>query len=124
MFGDWDYKAMEQVSRVSAAVWFWIFMLIIVMVMFNVLLAIVIESYTTVKKTAQNAPSLAQTISEMRRRRKQYVQKKRVRLNDIWDAVMKEQKAAGLTEDEILDSERLLTPSFLCELLKLLPYSQ
>ena len=58
MFGDWNWKAMEQVSRITAAVWFWIFMLMIVMVMFNVLLAIVMDSYITVKKTAQNADSL------------------------------------------------------------------
>merc|ERR1719265_1498509 len=55
MFGDWDYKAMEKVGRVSAGVWFWIFMFMIVMVMFNVLLAIVIETYTNVKQSAQNA---------------------------------------------------------------------
>lgn len=110
MFGDWDWKAMEKVSRVTAGIWFWIFMLMIVMVMFNVLLAIVMESYITVKKTAQNASSLFQTMAEMRRRRSQYKAGKRVRLNDILDGIKKEQKAAGLTDDEMLESERLLDP--------------
>merc|ERR1712178_642985 len=85
MFGDWDWKAMEKVSRVTASVWFWIVMLI-----FIVLLAIIIESYTTVKKTSDNAPSIFTTINEMRRRRKQFVEKQRVRLNDIWDAIFAE----------------------------------
>merc|ERR1711871_613978 len=82
----------------------------IVMVMFNVLLAIVMESYIQVKKTAQNAASLQQTISEMRRRRLMYKKGKRVRLNDIFDGISKEQRAAGVTEDEMLESERLLDP--------------
>merc|ERR1711907_306185 len=80
------------------------------MVMFNVLLAIVMESYIQVKKTAQNAASLKQTVSEMRRRRLMYKKGKRVWLNDIYDGIAKEQKAAGVTEDEMLESERLLDP--------------
>jgi len=124
MFGDWDWKAMEMVSRVSAGVWFWIFMLMIVMVMFNVLLAIIMDSYMFVKKKAQNAESLWQTIQVMRRRRQQFVHKERVRLNDIVNAIVKEQKAAGLTDDEIMDSERHISPKFLCELLPNIPYSQ
>merc|ERR1711959_852815 len=71
MFGDWDWKSMERVGRVSAGVWFWIFMFMIVMVMFNVLLAIIIETYTNVKQNAQNAESLFTTMASMYRRRKQ-----------------------------------------------------
>lgn len=124
MFGDWDWKAMEMVSRVTAGVWFWIFMLMIVMVMFNVLLAIVMESYITVKKTAQNAASLIQTVSEMRRRRAQYKKGKRVRLNDILDGIKKEQKATGIDEDEMLESERLLDPHMLLHMVDGLALNQ
>jgi hypothetical protein len=124
MFGDWDYKSMEKVGRVSAGVWFWIFMFMIVMVMFNVLLAIIIETYTEVKKTAQNAESLIKTVTTMHRRRKQTKQGKRVKLNDVMAAIVKEQKEHGLTEDEIFDSERLLTASFLQSLIEKIPYEQ
>lgn len=110
MFGDWDWKAMEQVNRVTAGIWFWIFMLMIVMVMFNVLLAIVMESYMQVKKTAQNAESLYTTTSEMRRRRKMFKAGQRVRLNDIWHGLEEKDKKAGMNEDEFLENEELLTP--------------
>merc|ERR1712106_26377 len=66
------------------------------------------ESYITVKKTAQNAASLFQTMAEMRRRRNEYKQGKRVRLNDIFDGIKKEQKEAGIDEDTMMESERML----------------
>jgi len=124
MFGDWDWKAMEQVNRVVAGIWFWIFMLIVVMVMFNVLLAIIMDSYMQVKKTAQNAESLYTTMSEMRRRRNMFKAGKRVRLNDIWNGLLAKDKKAGLGEDEFLENDEKLTPDMVMDLVPNLKIEQ
>jgi hypothetical protein len=101
---------------VSAGIWFWIFMLMIVMVMFNVLLAIVLDTYITVKKKAMSAETLVRTVSEMRRRRNQYKAGKRVRLNDIFDGIKKKDEEAGINEDEMMKSEEMLTPQLLLDM--------
>mmetsp|Transcript_29682 Transcript_29682/g.54020 ORF Transcript_29682/g.54020 Transcript_29682/m.54020 type:complete len:891 (-) Transcript_29682:54-2726(-) len=114
MFGDWDYTALSDISRIYAAVWFWIFMFIIVMIMFNVLLAIIMDAYCSVKKNAVNASTLPQQVSQMRRRRRETKKKERVRLNDVWNALLKEH---GGNEEEMMSEEnpRKLNAEELCD---------
>merc|ERR1719277_2932206 len=58
MFGDWDWESMEQVRRSIAMVWFSIFMLLMVMILLNMLLAIIMENYMKVKQKISD-PALA-----------------------------------------------------------------
>merc|ERR1719162_2619413 len=38
MYGGWDYESMEQVGRLKTALWFWMFMIIVVLVLQNIML--------------------------------------------------------------------------------------
>lgn len=122
MFGDWDWDAMQEVGRILAGIWFWIFMLVMVVILLNMLLAILMDAYGEVKQHAGNAVTLQRQISEMIRRRKMFKRGERVRLNDIWDCFFKE---IG-DEKEMLDPKnpRKITPKFLLEHVPHIPLSQ
>lgn len=86
MFGDWDWAPMERVNRLYAVVWFGLFMVLVVIILLNMMLAIIMDNYLSVKKQSGKAITLGKQISEMWRRRQMSRRKERVRLNDIWDA--------------------------------------
>merc|ERR1712032_528904 len=50
LFGDWDWPAMQQIGYLWACVWFWLFLLLMFLVLLNIMLAIIMEAYTNVKK--------------------------------------------------------------------------
>jgi len=52
LMGDFDFDAMYIVAPVSATIWFWSFMALIFMVMLNMLLAIILDTYNEVKAEA------------------------------------------------------------------------
>lgn len=115
MFGDWDWSTMDNVRRNISMLWFSGFMLLMVMILLNMLLAIIMENYMKVKKKISDpalAPSLAKQMQEMWRRRQQFKRGERVRLNDIYDAFLALHQG---NEKEMLRSTRVLTPSFLLE---------
>jgi len=90
LFGDWDYKQMELVGLLNCASWFWAFILILFLILLNILLAILMESYADVKAHAVNQTTLKDQISEMVRRYRQTQKKARVRLNEVWKAFFKQ----------------------------------
>lgn len=110
MFGDWDWPSMQEIGRVQAGVWFWIFMMIMVIILLNMLLAILMDAYTAVKESAANAQTLIQQIKEMDRRRKQYKRGERVRLTDVWNWF--EADANGDVK-AVLSNDRSITADFL-----------
>eukprot|EP00746_Dinoflagellata_sp_MGD_P152328 gnl/MRDRNA2_/MRDRNA2_83580_c0_seq3.p1 gnl/MRDRNA2_/MRDRNA2_83580_c0~~gnl/MRDRNA2_/MRDRNA2_83580_c0_seq3.p1 ORF type:complete len:863 (+),score=149.05 gnl/MRDRNA2_/MRDRNA2_83580_c0_seq3:151-2739(+) len=120
MFGDWDWDALSDVGRFYAGLWFWLFLLIMVIILLNILLAVLMDAYACVKQNAGNAQTLPKQISEMIRRRRQFKQKQRVRLNDIWDAFFAE---CG-DEKELLASENIIRPDDLKRKVKDIPASQ
>lgn len=113
MFGDWDFESMEQVRRNMAMLWFSLFMLLMVMILLNMLLAIIMENYMKVKQQISD-PSLAaplnRQMAEMWRRRQQYKRGERVRLNDIYAACLRLHSG---NEREMFKSTRLIDPEFL-----------
>jgi len=116
MYGDWDYDQMEQVGRVKASLWFWLFMIIVVLVLQNIMLAILMEAYTNVKAATKDAPTLASQVKKQIRRFNEARAKKRVRLNDIFDALLESQggdEAAMLMNDDIVwaDELEMLVPN-------------
>merc|ERR1712050_381527 len=92
-FGDWDYDQMKYVGLVHAGMFIWVFVLIIVVLLLNMLLAILMDAYAEVKNSINsdpNAQTLYQQVNGILRRRRQFLNKERVRLNDIWDAYFAE----------------------------------
>mmetsp|Transcript_119853 Transcript_119853/g.373269 ORF Transcript_119853/g.373269 Transcript_119853/m.373269 type:complete len:356 (-) Transcript_119853:25-1092(-) len=92
-----------------------------VMLLLNMLLAILMESYGQVKALAENEASLAQQIQNILRRAQQNRRGERVRLKDIWDALL---RAEGQDDDAMLKSERVLFPRFLVDIVPGIPKSQ
>mmetsp|Transcript_102691 Transcript_102691/g.320019 ORF Transcript_102691/g.320019 Transcript_102691/m.320019 type:complete len:429 (+) Transcript_102691:1296-2582(+) len=110
MFGDWDWDALKEIGYFKAQVWFWLFLVVNVLILMNMLLAIIMDAYTAEKVKAGSAQSLWSQTWEMRRRRKEFKRKERVRLNDIWDVFLKE---GNMDEKAVLQSTRLISPQFL-----------
>mmetsp|Transcript_92812 Transcript_92812/g.199050 ORF Transcript_92812/g.199050 Transcript_92812/m.199050 type:complete len:871 (-) Transcript_92812:18-2630(-) len=106
MFGDWDWTRMKEVGLLSASLWFWIFLIVIVVLLLNMLLAILMDAYSEVKSHTENAQTLPIQISEMVRRRRQFLLGARVRLNDIWNAFFLD---IG-DEKEMVQSKEKITP--------------
>jgi len=124
MFGDWDWGSMQEVQLLLAAMWFWVFILLIVIILLNMLLAILMDSYSVVKSETSEMKSLPAQITDMLRRRRQNRRKERVKLNAIWEhwwVAMKEDLAM---EKEMLDSKRLIAPSDILATVPGIPKSQ
>eukprot|EP00913_Durusdinium_trenchii_P032158 g30112.t1 len=131
MFGDWDWNAMTDVGMLRAAVWFWVFMVMMVLFMLNMLLAIIMDAYQMEKlrgrtrsssvalrkyKTS-DATTLWQQILDMIERRRQYIRGERVRLTDVWKTFRRQY--AG-KEKAMLSSETWTSPRELWQLDQLL----
>lgn len=116
MFGDWDWAPMERVNRFYAVVWFLIFMVLVVIILLNMMLAIIMDNYMSVKKHSGKAVTLGRQITEMWRRRQMLRRKERVKLNDIWDSfesygVGEEQHAKRDEKHEVTaNSIRMIVP--------------
>jgi len=121
MFGDWDWEPVEKVNRAGSYFWFSLFMIFIVIILLNMLLAIIMDNYMNVKKRSAAAQSLGKQISEMWRRRQMLKRKERVRLNDIWDSFL--DNANGRMK-AMCKSERPITAGFLLDLVPDIPPSQ
>eukprot|EP00411_Alexandrium_monilatum_P046945 CAMPEP_0175450498 /NCGR_PEP_ID=MMETSP0095-20121207/62401_1 /TAXON_ID=311494 /ORGANISM="Alexandrium monilatum, Strain CCMP3105" /LENGTH=340 /DNA_ID=CAMNT_0016750973 /DNA_START=1 /DNA_END=1021 /DNA_ORIENTATION=- len=122
MLGFWDWEGMRKEKGLFRAfLWFFTFMVIMVMLLLNMLLAILMESYSNVKALAENEPSLAQQIQNLIRRAQQNRRGERVRLRDIWAALLKLEHG---DDDAILTSTRRLYPRLLADIVPAIPKSQ
>mmetsp|Transcript_73367 Transcript_73367/g.203659 ORF Transcript_73367/g.203659 Transcript_73367/m.203659 type:complete len:903 (+) Transcript_73367:149-2857(+) len=124
MFGDWDWPVIEQIQRTHAGAWFVCFMLIIVIILVNIVVAIMMKAYVTVKESTADSYTLAQQIREMLRRRRQFRNGERVRLNDIWNKFLAEARENGSSEKEMLESTTLITTRLLMEKVENIPPTQ
>lgn len=120
MFGDWDWDVMTEVGLGFAAMWFWLFIVIMVQILLNFLLAILMEAYAEIKAEGANDESLWQQLCEIVRRSRQFKQGKRLRLNDIWDAFFEQFK----DEKAMCSNEDIVKPSDLVRRVKGLKISQ
>jgi len=109
------------VRRWTAMIWFWIFTLLIVIILLNMLLAIVMDNYMNVKQRSSGAITLGGQIRHMWRRYRQSKQKQRVRLASIQAWFLDD--AAG-NEKEMEASTRMITPNFLVDNVPDMPMSQ
>jgi len=58
MMGDFEWEELSQIGRIEAGIWFMTFMMIIVMLMLNMLLAIVMDAYSEQKAATGDAETL------------------------------------------------------------------
>jgi len=121
MFGDWDWEPVEKISRGGSYFWFTLFMIFIVIILLNMLLAIIMDNYMNVKKRSASAQSLSAQANEMWRRRQMLKRKERVRLNDIWDAFLA--NANGRVK-VASNSDRNITADYILDLVPDIPYTQ
>jgi hypothetical protein len=68
LMGDFDYEAMYQEARGMATLWFWSFQVLLVLLMLNMLLAIIMDTYTVVKGASANALSIPQQVVTLAKR--------------------------------------------------------
>lgn len=68
LMGDFDYGSMFAEAREIGTVWFWFFQIILVLLMLNMLLAIIMDTYTEVKGASSNNVTLPEQLRVLIRR--------------------------------------------------------
>ena len=121
MFGDWDWLGMREVGMMRSAAWFWLFMIVMVLFLLNMLLAIIMDAYQVEKFKASDATTLWQQVLDMIQRRRQYQRGERVRLSDVFEVFRKEFKGR---EKEMMSSERIISVEYLVTHVTRMPYKQ
>eukprot|EP00434_Breviolum_minutum_P040410 symbB.v1.2.035908.t1/scaffold4946.1/size32542/2 len=121
MFGDWEWNSMTDVGLLRAAVWFWLFMIVMVLFLMNMLLAIIMDAYQMEKYKASDATTLWQQILDMIQRRRQYTRGERVRLTDVWNTFRRQY--AG-KEKAMLESDNIISVEYLVTNVTRMPYKQ
>ena len=121
MFGDWDWIGMRDVGMMRSAVWFWLFMIVMVLFLLNMLLAIIMDAYQVEKFKASDTTTLWQQVLDMIQRRRQYQRGERVRLTDVFEVFRKEYKG---NEKEMMSSDRIISVEYLVTHVTRMPYKQ
>jgi len=121
MLGDWDWDAMKSIGFMKAFVWFSVFMVVMQMVLLNMLLAILMEAYSKAHDNSENAKTLIAQCMDTVRRFRQNRKKQRVRLNEIWDALLKDEDN---DTEKLLENDRPITPSYLLNIVPSLKREQ
>eukprot|EP00746_Dinoflagellata_sp_MGD_P029188 gnl/MRDRNA2_/MRDRNA2_169041_c0_seq1.p1 gnl/MRDRNA2_/MRDRNA2_169041_c0~~gnl/MRDRNA2_/MRDRNA2_169041_c0_seq1.p1 ORF type:complete len:287 (-),score=45.95 gnl/MRDRNA2_/MRDRNA2_169041_c0_seq1:324-1184(-) len=68
LMGDFDYEAMFAEARLMGTIWFWLFQTVLVLLMLNMLLAIIMDTYTEVKGLSSNKETLPEQLGTLLRR--------------------------------------------------------
>eukprot|EP00927_Polykrikos_kofoidii_P019342 TRINITY_DN19030_c0_g1_i2.p1 TRINITY_DN19030_c0_g1~~TRINITY_DN19030_c0_g1_i2.p1 ORF type:complete len:866 (-),score=138.98 TRINITY_DN19030_c0_g1_i2:486-3083(-) len=110
IFGEWNWDLMGDIGMFKAAVWFWLFQLIMVLILLNMLLAIIMEAYSEVAAHAQSTETLLQQVQNVLRRRKEFRTGRRIRLQDIIRSFEKDSEG---DHEAMLSENRKITPEFL-----------
>lgn len=69
MLGIFDWETLSVVGRVEAGIWLWTFMIIVSLVLLNMLLAIILDSYEEVKEEVGSTLTLFQELNKARKRK-------------------------------------------------------
>merc|ERR1711871_125565 len=96
LMGDFDADSMMQVSVVMVWIYFGSFMVLLLLIMLNMLIAILMDVYSEVKTGVQNSETLVYQAFSIVRRTWQNLKKERVELGKILKTL---DKASELEED-------------------------
>jgi hypothetical protein len=120
MFGDWDWGGMEEGTQWVSASWFWMFVMMMVGILLNFLLAILMDSYAVVKERSMDEQTLIKQVDTMMRRRSQNKAGERVKLGYIFDTYFKDY----MDEKKLLAEKTIVTPDDVMKKVKGIPRSQ
>lgn len=116
LLGDWDWDEIESIGLGKTFVWFFLFMIIVVLILYNMLIAIILESYGEVKQQAKGATSLTRQVKDLIRRWQMNRRGERVRLKDIHHAFLNEEHAK--------QDDRKIVPPMLQDIVPGIPKDQ
>eukprot|EP00746_Dinoflagellata_sp_MGD_P127331 gnl/MRDRNA2_/MRDRNA2_61929_c0_seq2.p1 gnl/MRDRNA2_/MRDRNA2_61929_c0~~gnl/MRDRNA2_/MRDRNA2_61929_c0_seq2.p1 ORF type:complete len:905 (+),score=115.22 gnl/MRDRNA2_/MRDRNA2_61929_c0_seq2:66-2717(+) len=83
LMGEFEHGVLFAEAREFGSVWFWLFQVIMAMLLLNMLLAIIMDTYSEVKGMSSNAETVADTIFNMLQRWHRILLRERLPLNDI-----------------------------------------
>jgi len=112
LFGDVDWDDMVKAGFWKGLVFFWIFHILLVMVMFNILLGIIIDAYEDTRALVGESPkTLGQQFVETVQRTRLEWNGHSVRIYNIWEACYDTYGNDLMSEDELTLQELLkITP--------------
>eukprot|EP00746_Dinoflagellata_sp_MGD_P039561 gnl/MRDRNA2_/MRDRNA2_19543_c0_seq1.p1 gnl/MRDRNA2_/MRDRNA2_19543_c0~~gnl/MRDRNA2_/MRDRNA2_19543_c0_seq1.p1 ORF type:complete len:949 (+),score=147.50 gnl/MRDRNA2_/MRDRNA2_19543_c0_seq1:147-2849(+) len=88
LMGDFDVEAMWEVGRPMATLWFAVFMVFVLLIMLNMLLAIIMDAYSEVKANVQSSDTLCFHIATFWRRWRELRTGERVSLHHVYRQLM------------------------------------
>lgn len=88
LMGDFDVKSMWAVGRPMATLWFVVFMVGVLLIMLNMLLAIIMDAYSEVKATVQSSDTLCFHVATFWRRSWELYKGERVSLPQVHRQLM------------------------------------
>jgi len=65
MLGDYDFEELIEEVPITGAIWFWLFTFLMVFVVLNILMAIIMDTYTEVKSEAESSKYIWITVWDM-----------------------------------------------------------
>lgn len=92
MLGDWDWNALTDIGHYKAFFWFAAFQGLMNLLLMNMLMAILMDSYAKVKQGTEGAATLLGQLESVVRRSRQTREGSRVRLNEILSSILEEEK--------------------------------
>eukprot|EP00928_Gymnodinium_smaydae_P039981 TRINITY_DN27199_c0_g1_i1.p1 TRINITY_DN27199_c0_g1~~TRINITY_DN27199_c0_g1_i1.p1 ORF type:complete len:879 (+),score=153.07 TRINITY_DN27199_c0_g1_i1:105-2741(+) len=92
VLGLFDWNSLRKVGRVEAGLWFWTFMGVGSLILLNMLLAIIMESYATVKEETGNARTPWEDFCHLWRTKRMERRKERVPSKIVYNLIQAEVK--------------------------------
>jgi len=108
MMGEFDVDGMNQVGRAMTMIWFASFMCLLLLVMLNMLLAIIMDTYSEVKGKINSAETLWEQATEMHRRWLLKKRGERVSIHHIWSSFEAHDGLNAIDVEAIVDEEEFM----------------
>ncbi len=106
MMGDFDADGLRETGRFMAGVWFWTFEILILLIMLNMLLAVIMDTYSEVKGTMALSDTLFFQAYDMYRRGRDRWRGLRVSIDHVMQSYeQKDGKRACLESDELVSTQ-------------------
>merc|ERR1711871_874955 len=113
--GEFDFDELLKVNFLGAFFWFFSFMVLVFLVLLNMLLAIVMDTYNTVKSRAASSMTVWEQTAVMVRRQRENRNGERVDLGKVLEIV---------EDEEFGDEDMIITPELLMAKVPRLPKKQ
>jgi len=109
MLGDFDWEELGDENPLTAAFWFWTYMIVMMLLMLNMLMAIIMDKYTEVKSDAAAHDTIIKQVKDMLLESLQSASGKRVNQGTLLKAV-DEMPQTEVSEEDLTESIPNLAP--------------